>query len=147
MKKFKFRLEKVWQFRLTIKEERLRTLHEAFRVLRQAEEDVAMREEAYSQNRIEVGAVLAIEQIQMRAAYSERLKGEITNLNLRILDLKGAVEVARAAYIAANQDAQVLEKLKERKKVVHNEMVAKAEEQFLDELTTQKGNPRNFQKG
>lgn len=147
MKKFKFRLEKVLQYRLTIKEERLRELHEAFRVLREAEDGIATREEAFDQNRIEDGAILPIEQIQIRASYSQRLKAEIANLKIKILDLQEKVEVARAAYIAANQDAQVLEKLKEKKNQAHHEMVAKLEEQYLDELTTQKGNTSNFQKG
>ncbi len=147
MKKFKFRLEKVLQFRHSVKEERLRELHGAFRALREAEDAVIAREEAYSLNRIEDGGIMPIEQIQMRASYSERLKGEIANLKLKIIDLEQNVETARQAYIEANQEAEVLVKLKEKKQQSYNEMVAKAEEQFLDELTTQKGNTAQFQKG
>lgn len=147
MKQFKFRLEKVLQYRLGIKEEKLRVLHAAFRALREAEEGVEAREEAFNSNRIEDGAVMAVEQIQMRGAYSARLKGEITNLKLQILELQKNVETARVAYLEATQEAEVLEKLKDKKKQAHTEMVAKHEEKFLDELTTQRGNLGSFQKG
>ena len=39
----------------------------------------------------------------------------------------------------ANREVEVLEKLKTKKLDQYNEFVAKEEEKFLDELTTQRG--------
>lgn len=146
MKKFKFRLEKVLQYRVMLKEERLRELNVAFRNLREAEEQLAHLNEEFLRIRIEDGEILMVEQVQARASYSERLKGEIANLKIRITELQEAAEVARQAYVDATQEAQVLEKLKDKKHEVFKEMVEKHEANFLDELTTQKGNTVSIQK-
>lgn len=138
MKKFKFRLEKVLQYRSTVRDEKRREFGMAMQKLRDAEERLIFLKQEFEANKISDLEILLVEEIHIRGAYAERLKRE-TEEQLQFIErVKEEVEIARLAYIEATHEVGVLEKLKEKKQQVHTEMVAKAEENFLDELVTQR---------
>jgi len=145
MKKFKFRLEKVLQFRLVVKGEKLRELNVAQKKLRDAQDHLEHLNAEFGNNKIADGQIMMVDEIQIKGAYGERLKAEIAQQGVLLLNLEEELETARNIYVEASRDAEVLEKLKEKKKSSHTELVLKEEEKFLDELTTQKGNTISIQ--
>lgn len=142
MKKFKFRLEKVLQFRRIVQDEKKRELNIAMRLLREKEQDVENLEKAFLANRIQEGKVISIEELSLKGAYAERLKNEIAQGRLDIMSLQDRVEEARKEYIEATKEVEVLEKLKEKKHEQYQEMIAHHEQKVLDELVTQRKQKR-----
>jgi flagellar FliJ protein len=138
MKKFKFRLEKILHYRDGIKQERLRELQLANQQLRAAEEKLEELRDAFLKNDMPDGNILSVEEVYIRSAYGERLKSEIERQLVLIEQCQAVVEQARAIYIEASREVEVLVKLKERKQEAFNVFVAKQEEIFLDELVTQR---------
>ena len=138
MKKFKFRLEKILQYRDSIKEEKLRDLKAATTRLKEAEEHLLYLETQFENNTPGDGVTIQVQDLYIQMAYSERLKQEIVAQKERIVEFEKAVEEARAIYIEASRDTEVLVKLKDKKLAMYEEFVAKQEEIFLDELVTQK---------
>jgi flagellar FliJ protein len=138
MKKFKFRLEKILQYRDSLKQERLRELQLANEKLRAAEVRLEELKTEFENNHYSDGQILQVEEVYIRSAYSERLKQEISRQHTHIDECKADVEQARNIYIEASREAEVLVKLKDKKQEAFNEYVAKQEEIFLDELVTQR---------
>jgi flagellar FliJ protein len=138
MKKFKFRLEKILQYRDSLKQERLRELQLANEKLRTAEVRLEELKTEFENNHYSDGQILQVEEVYIRSAYSERLKQEISRQHTHIDECKADVEQARNIYIEASREAEVLVKLKDKKQEAFNEYVAKQEEIFLDELVTQR---------
>lgn len=140
MKKFKFRLERVLHYRNLVKDEKRKELAKRNLELREAQEVLSRLEQEFAANGIEDGAIVTIHDLQLRGMYAERLKEEMVQQRLHILQCEERVEAALQEYLEAAKDSGALEKLRERKKEQYQEYVAKEEEKFLDELTTQKGN-------
>jgi flagellar FliJ protein len=140
IKKFKFRLEKVLQFREGVKEEKKRAL-----LLRNQElnEEIARLEEleaAWSRNGIREDGVMELSEILMAGIFTARLKEDIAQQRVRIEQSKKRVEEAMAEYIEAARDARSLVMLKERKAEEYKKYLEREELKVLDELTVQKGN-------
>lgn len=140
MKKFRFRLERVLQYRQTVREEAKRDLllknmrfFEAEAKLREFEKNLAAAA-------IQDEAVLSAEELYSRAEYVHGLKESIIKQKLVIIEAQQEVDKARDVYIEAAKEAKSLETLKERKKEQYRQYVEHEEEKFIDELNTQKGN-------
>lgn len=142
MKKFKFRLEKVLQFRKIVQDEKKRILNILMRQLREMEDTIEYLEKEFLNNVINEGAVLTVEELSLKGSYGERLKNELINKKLAMLDLNEKLEEARKAYIEATQEVEVLEKLRERKHEQYNEMIMQHEQKMMDELVTQRRGKR-----
>lgn len=140
MKKFKFRLEKVLQYRNMIREEKRRALAIRNQELAAARVRLDDLEASAAANKIAGDAIMNVEELYLKGAYSERLKDEIIAQRLTIIEAEKMAEEARQEYITASRDAEALEKLKGQKLAEYQEYVFKEDEKFLDELTTQKGN-------
>lgn len=140
MKKFKFRLEKVLQYRNMIREEKRRALAIRNQELAAARVRLDDLEASAAANKIASDAIMNVEELYLKGAYSERLKDEIIAQRLTIIEAEKMAEEARQEYITASRDAEALEKLKGQKLAEYQEYVFKEDEKFLDELTTQKGN-------
>ena len=138
MKKFKFRLEKILQYRESLKLDRLRVLQAANQKLREAELHLAYLEDEFNKNGVSEGQTFLVEEVYIRSAYSQRLNQEIIRQHTTIEECQADVEQARTIYIEASREFEVLVKLKEKKHEVYNEFVAKQEEIFLDELVIQR---------
>ena len=147
MKKFRFRLEKVLHYRRSIQEDMKRALGARLRELKEAQEKLEQLEHEFNSNSINDAETVSIHELQIRNAYSERLKRETVRQKELIAQAEVAVEEARARYIEATQEAEVLEKLKTKKHDQYLEVVAKAEESFLDELVIQRARYTGIPKG
>lgn len=143
MKRFKFRLQKVLEHRSSIEEDRkialaLRNaeLLEAEQILQKLlieQESVVMRE----------GVIITAEELHQLSNYAGALRERIANQREIINERREAVLEAQAAYIAAKQDREVLEKVKIRQKEEHEKHIEKEQEKFLDELTVMRSGRKN----
>jgi len=112
-KKFRFRLQRVLDFRETEKKERENALaQENFR-LASAEEhlDDIMREKDEAGLPTEV----TIDDLLLYGEYHERLNREIENQRLLIVESAQAVERARDVYVEKAVETKVLETIRERR--------------------------------
>jgi flagellar FliJ protein len=138
MKKFKFRLEKVLEYRLSIKGEMKRVLLEANQKLQavEAERDRLLGE--LMRYEFSGGEVLTIGELELRASYRERTKSMFSEALALAAVREEEVKSALEAYIASAKDANVLEALKKRRFEEYRERIEKAEEQSLDETAVQR---------
>lgn len=140
MKKFKFRLERVLQFRTVVKDEKLRDLTLKNAKLREEQDRLSALEDAIRRNQNEGDGVMLVESLYMRGLYASRLKDEIVNQRLAIIKCEDEVTEAMAAYIEASKELKALTTLKDRKRAEYLDYLAHEDAKFLDELATQKGN-------
>lgn len=140
MKKFKFRLERVLQYRLMLKEEKRKALLLKNMKLNEAHDFLAALEDAELVNGLQRGGTLSAQQVYLIGLFASRLQDEIIRQRLLIIDLEKEVQEAMDEYTEAARDAKTLEIFKERKLREYSEYVSKEEGKFLDELAVQKGN-------
>lgn len=138
MKKFKFRLEKVLQFRRIIQDEKKRIMNIAMRELREMEDKIEYLEAEFTRNIVNEGMIITIAELSLKGAYGERLKNEIVQGKLSLIDINERLEEARREYVIATQEVEVLEKLKEKKHEQYQEMIMQHEQKILDELVIQR---------
>ncbi len=134
MKRFKFRLQRVLDLRVQIRDKARQEL-----VRRNGERDhelsvLAHLEDEYRRVTMEEGGMYSASQLVLFGAYAERLEGEINNQKLVVARAIEAAEVAQAHYIEASREAKALEMLREKKLKEHNEEALRQEGAFLDEL-------------
>ena len=139
MKKFKFRLERVLSYRLVVKEEKRRVLAIKNIQLQQAEESLAQMETAQLASLVDEGQS-RVEEIEVKARFWERLRQDLINQRLFIIQCQDEVEQAMQEYLEAVKEAKALQTLKDRKLEEYRELTVHEEIKFLDELATQKGN-------
>ena len=139
MKKFKFRLEKVLEYRETIKDEKQRDLIIRNTELSEAQDKLKEFENSYFANTIQGGS-MAMSEYELQTRYSQRLVKMIAAQKEAIIEVEKLVEEAREAYLQASLDAESLVTLRENKQVEFDEKVRKAEEAMLEELAVQQGN-------
>ncbi|MCB0329249.1 MAG: flagellar FliJ family protein [Bdellovibrionales bacterium] len=138
-KKFKFRLEKVLEYRKVVKDERKKLLLEKNRVVQSLEQEQERILQAVDNSELASESLSAAE-VEMLGMYKARLRDELA---MNLLQLKKAEEEQEEAllhYQEAARDEEALVRLKERKQGEHIELILKEEEKFLDELGTMKGN-------
>lgn len=140
MKKFKFRLERVMQFRRAVKDEKLRDLTVVNAKLREEVSRLEALEGAQRRNSNEGDGVTLVESFYMRGLYASRLKEEIAKQLTVITECEEQVQQALAAYIEASKELKTLTMLKDRKRAEYIDYIAREDAKFLDELATQKGN-------
>ncbi len=149
MKKFKFRLEKVLQHRSSLKEEAKRAL-----TLRtQEHQNLVSQEQSleveYRRQALQEGVVVEAKMLSISAGYCLRLKELIEKTRKDIIEAKKRLDEAMEQYVAASKEERTLTTLKDKKLAEYLEKVAKEEQEFLDELTTQRAkkqtpfSPRN----
>ena len=138
MKKFRYRLERVLEYRKIIKAERLRDLtmrnqemHEARTHLEHLETEL-VRELAAQK------PVMTIEELTLAGNYRDRVRALIERQHGLIEELRKKVEEALAAYIQAAKDAESLEKHKAKKHEEYLAYLDKETQKFLDELAVQR---------
>ncbi len=138
MKKFRFRLEKVLQYRSVVKSEKLRELTLANHAVSEIELRIEQIKTAQLENSLE-GAVTP-EQLQLSGQYGRRLEKELTDAKLALIRAQSEAEKALAAYREAAKEEEALVHLKKKKKAAYIEYIRHEEEKFLDEISVQKGN-------
>ena len=85
---------------------------------------------------------VTLEQMLLSNAYAERLKREIAEIKIQIIELEKSVQAALGEYLTANQEVRSLETLRDKRRQEYEELVQREEAKFLDELATQ-GAARN----
>ena len=140
MKKFKFRLERVLNYREAIREEKKTELAKKNAELNERVSKLEMLEEAFLKNEAALDESGNVSLLRIAGLYAARLKSEIANQIVSIEEAQEEVEVARIEYIEAAKDAKTLDTLKQKKLEEYKEYIAKEDEKFLDEMTIQKGN-------
>lgn len=148
IKRFRFRLEKVLTHRCNVRDEKKAVLVRERQRLFDAEARLEWLIEAYNSNSAvkEDGSLtspstklpaVTLEQMLLSNAYAERLKREIAEVRLKIIELEKSVQVALGEYLTANQEVRSLEILREKRRQEYEEMIQHEEAKFLDELATQ----------
>jgi flagellar FliJ protein len=143
MKKFKFRLQKVLEYRTVLKQEKLRELAIKNQALNDANNLLTSLEAAYRENEVSQLRLLSSQSVLLSGVYGERIKDEIVSERLNIIRAEEEVQKAREAYIEATKESETLETLKKKKKEEHRQAVEKADLNFLDELSVMRGNRFN----
>lgn len=138
MKRFRFRLERVLQYRETVKREELRLLLAATFRLSEAEAALARLEAEAASGGLAEGSYMTVEEVQLSGAWRVRLKEEIGRQQQTVAEAGAAVEEARIRYVAAAKEARALSLLKDKRRAQYQEQVLKDEEKSLDELTVQR---------
>ena len=137
IKKFKFRLEKVLQFRVGVRDEKKAVLVKKNQQLQEEQAElerlfVLMRENSPGAN-----GQITVDELIIRDRYAERLKKMITEQKERIVRTEIEVATAKDEYLLANQEVRALEVLKEKRQKEHETHIEHETAKFLDELTTQ----------
>ncbi|NLF24861.1 MAG: hypothetical protein GX589_04290 [Deltaproteobacteria bacterium] len=145
MKRFKYRLERVLEYRKLVKDEKVRELLNRNQKLHEDSEKLRELETAELLNRIEEGARLNAAQLQLVADYGFRLRGAIAGQVEVVEKSKEAVEEATAEYVEAAKEEKSLSIHKSRKLEEYKEYVQQEEDRFVDELNIQRAglNRRN----
>ena len=138
MKRFKFRLEKILQFRESIKADKLRELQIATAKLQEAQEHLEFLKQEFIKGQIAENETLLVSEVYIRSSYCERLKREVEFQIEQIALRQQEVQVARDAYVEASREFETLDRLRGKRHSEYLVELAKEEEKFLDELVTQK---------
>ena len=138
MKKFKFRLEKVLQFRRIVKDEKKRLFMEALASLQSAEARLEFLESERLRPYVTEGTIISSNDLFLSGLYGAKLVEAIAWQRIAVKECNDKAEEARAEFIEASKEVEVLEKLKEKRQNEYNEHVSKEEGKFLDELAVQR---------
>ena len=115
MPKFKFRLEKVKQYRELIKKNAERVLLEKRQLADQAEETLHLLTEEKNRIKLEAVDILTAGDLQILDSYEEFLLQLMKNQKQVVEDTAIAVEQAREIFIDKAKDERALSLLKDRK--------------------------------
>ncbi|MCB0336997.1 MAG: flagellar export protein FliJ [Bdellovibrionales bacterium] len=138
MKKFKFRLQRVLDYRNSVKKEKERELAQRNAELHAAEErrDSIMDEQDNVSLPMEGEITMA--ELQLTKDYQAYLHESLIHQRLLVLEAAGAVEAARDAYIEKAIEAETLETLRKKKVDEHKAERRREERKQLNDLTVQR---------
>ena len=137
-KRFKFRLERVLNFRDSEKKERERALAEQNAELRKREDHLEAIIVAQDEMKLPESEILSMAELQLAGEYQQALREALIEQRLLIIEATQAVEQAREAYLEKNKEVRTLESLKDRRKEEFREELRKDEKKNLDEHAIQK---------
>ncbi|MGA1191801.1 MAG: flagellar export protein FliJ [Bdellovibrionota bacterium] len=138
-KKFKFRLQRVLEYRKVVKDERQKELIERNHEVRRLQEKQEQIMQSLDEARVSASAMTG-HLVRLLGEYTARLRSELhANKELLVEALQEQRE-ALVRYQEAAREEEVLKRLKEKKLAIHAEKYLKEEADFLDEIGTLKGN-------
>lgn len=138
MKRFRFRLERVLQYRKLVKDEKTRELIERRNKLYEDAERLKDLKTAALLNRLEENVYVTAEQVQLLGMYGARLKEAIAQQEEQVERSQEAVAVAHGEYVEAAKEEASLATLRTRKQAEYQEYVEHEDGKFLDELSVQR---------
>jgi len=144
MKRFRFRLQRVLNYRETVREEKKRLLLLARQEQAQREEVLRTLEQEERENLLTVGTVLSVDQVYMQGLFAASLQERITQQRLAIVEAEQRVQEALTAYIEAAKESEALKTLRTKRREVYDEEVRREDEKSLDELATQRSARRAY---
>jgi flagellar protein FliJ len=131
MRRFEFKLEKVREFRRMLEEQAKKELQDTQRRVLEAEDELVNM-----LNKRQQSLSTALKSVQDRLAmqsYIAKLDDDRTSQESVIAILKQDEEYARQLWIHARQEAEALEKLREKAKEEYDQEAARIEQAELDE--------------
>jgi len=140
MKRFRFRLQRVLDVRVQIRDEARQEL-----VRRNAERDhqiyvLAQLQEEFMQLGLSEGGMYSASDLTRLGAYAERLTVAIDRQKLVVAEAIKAAEAAQERYIAVSKEAKAMEMLKDKKVQEYKAEQLREEGALLDELASQRSN-------
>ena len=137
MKRFKFRLQRVLDYRTALKKEQERLLAERNHSLRTAEGIVQEILNA-QENSPAPAETQTMAEMALIGAYQQRLTEELLEQRILVLEAAKAVEEAREAYIERAVEAESLERLKSRNLEEHKEEQHRSDRKQVNEIVVQR---------
>ena len=134
MAKFKFRLEKVKQYRELIKKEAERELLDKRQKSDQAEETLHLLTEEKNRIKVEAVDILTAGDLQVLASYEEFLLQLMKNQKQVVEDTAIAMEQAREIFIDKAKDERALSLLKDRKYEEYHEEEKRRQKKEFSEI-------------
>ena len=136
MKRFKFRLQRILDVRIQIRDEARQEL-----VRRNTERDhqiyvLAQLQDEFMQLGLTEGGTYSATDLSRLGAYAERLTVAIDQQKLVVAEAIKAAELAHESYISASREAKVIELLKDKKLQEYRAEELREEGAFLDELAS-----------
>ncbi len=138
IKRFKFRLQRVLDYRQILKTEKLAVLTEATRNLRSAEERLRQLEAEASKNNLLEGGEISGNILYLHGLFSQGVSRWIAEIRVKIADLQTKREHALQEFIAASKDVRALELLKQKKMQEYDAKILAFDAGQLDELAVQR---------
>jgi flagellar FliJ protein len=141
MKKFRFRLQKVMEYKEEIEKQRKLDLSKAKQRLYDEEEKLKRlqyQDSAYRKQIQEKGKAERIDPREMDLYYQylKALHVQMKHQNGCIIEAKEVMEEKRKILLEATKERKILEKLKEKKHVEYNSDTARRERFVLDDVTS-----------
>jgi flagellar export protein FliJ len=134
MARFKFRLEKVKQYRDLIKKEAERALLEKRAEANKAEETLHLLSEEKNRIKIDTDGILTAGELQVLASYEEFLLGLLKTQKQVVEDTNKAVEKAREVFIDKAKDERALSLLKDKKYEEYREEETRRQKKEFSEI-------------
>jgi flagellar FliJ protein len=138
IKQFKFRLQRVLDYREIVKTERLGVLTEATRLLREAEAKLQALEAEANANTIQESGLVSGNSLYLHGLYAQGVRRWIEETRGKVAELEIKREAALQEYIAASKDVRALELLKQKKMGEYDAKILAFEAGQLDELAVQR---------
>lgn len=134
---FKFNMQKVLDFREQLEEEAKVRLGKAEYELRKGQARFAEIEKLYQQAQQDsAGKVMQSGERWLHEQYLKGLSADLKEAEMQLRMLMQLVEEARKILASRAMDRKILDKLKERKKIIFNKEELKQEQNFNDEIAT-----------
>jgi flagellar FliJ protein len=136
VKRFKFRLQRILDVRIQIRDEARQEL-----VRRNTERDhqiyvLAQLQDEFMQLGLTEGGTYSATDLSRLGAYAERLTVAIDQQKLVVAEAIKAAELAHESYISASREAKVIELLKDKKLQEYRAEQLREEGALLDELAS-----------
>ncbi len=138
MKKFRYRLERVLQYRQVVRAERQRELLLARQKLASMLERLSNLESELLREHTAGVEHLTAEFLELTQRYTARVAAQIEQLKEMIVECEKEVEEARLRYVEASQEAEALVKHKGHKHQEYEQMIDKVLQNQMDETTVQR---------
>lgn len=138
MKRFKFRLQRVLDYRQRIRDEKLQILRQRNLERQAAIQHLEKLQSEALRLSITEGSIMAASDLTLLGDYALRIKREIEKQVTVIEEATKRADEAREVYIAASQEARALELLRDKRRTEYEEYVQKEEGKVIDELTVQR---------
>lgn len=143
-KPFKFKLEKILDYRKQAEEQAKQTLAEAQRLHKAQEEVVQDLESKITVHHRKEYDKLSASDLWLWRQYDDALKQDLHAANNRLKQLVLNLQKARMIAVEKSKDRKLLEKLKENKAGKYYEEESLKEQKEYDEMATIRFKPQNF---
>jgi flagellar export protein FliJ len=138
MKRFKYRLERVLEYRKLVKDDKVRELLHRNNKLFADNEKLKELQIAELLNRIDEETLLTAEEVLRISMYGERIRAAVDFQKVVVIQSEDAVKEATAEYIEAAKDEKTLATHKDRKLAEYTDYANNEDAKSVDELNIQR---------